>query len=98
MEAVGIQGTWELIEIELKGEKVKSDSHETLLTFRDESFTANDRQLGIHRGSYRIYFTRKPYHLDLSYVDGDTKGPTHKFIFQIDGETLRIAGNRCPER
>ena len=94
-EAQDIQGTWELTEIELQGEKVKSDSQE-MMTFRGESFTANSQSLGIHRGNYRTYLTHKPYHLDLSYTDGDTKGPTLKLIFQIDGEMLRIAETYLP--
>jgi len=41
--------------------------------------------------NYRIDKNHNPPHLDRSFAD--FKGRTFRFIYQLDGDTLRIAGN-----
>jgi uncharacterized protein (TIGR03067 family) len=49
-----------------------------------------------HRGRYRIDATRTPPHLDLVPEVGTSTGRTSMFIFQIEGDTLRIAWRLPP--
>jgi uncharacterized protein (TIGR03067 family) len=54
-----------------------------------------------HGGTYRADLSRKPAHLDETEERGPSKGKTWKCIYQVDGDTLRIAmtskGDQRPE-
>jgi uncharacterized protein (TIGR03067 family) len=90
-ETIGIEGTWRLTEVEYGGQKRKTDLPKAMLTYRSGTYTANYTGGDTFRGSYRIAPTRKPSHLDQLPSNGSDQGQTIKFIYQIDGDTLRIA-------
>ena len=83
-EYIGIEGTWRLIEYDFKGNKTNP---QCVRTFRNETYTTKWRQGDTWRGNYRIDLTPKTPHLDLNTDDG----PTLLYIYQIDGDTLRMA-------
>ena len=91
VEIVGVEGTWRLTKYEFGGRKM--DCNQEMLTFRAGSFTTNYSDGRMIRGSCCIDPTRKPPHLDLIPANGIRKGQTVKCIYQIDGDTLRIADN-----
>jgi uncharacterized protein (TIGR03067 family) len=88
-EVAGIEGTWRLTEAAVGGR-----SGFTIVTqvifFRSGLVKINGRG-DTERGNYRIDRTPNPLHLDWMPSNGDFKGQTLKFIYQIDGDTLRMA-------
>jgi uncharacterized protein (TIGR03067 family) len=88
-EAVGIEGAWQLTEFEFKGAKTRIDLH-GVLTYRGGTFTLTYGSVESLRGSYRIDPTQKPPHIDWIPLTGELKGKPIKFIYQIDGNTLRL--------
>jgi uncharacterized protein (TIGR03067 family) len=90
-EIVGIEGTWRFSELEHNGEKVDLVTR-WVTTYRGGTYTTNYGHGDTVRGCYRIDPTRNPPHLDRLPSSGPCKGETNKFIYQIDGDTLRVAG------
>ena len=81
-----LEGTWRLIDFEIDGKK-KDDPDSHLRTFRSGTYTFSD---GCGEpGHYHIDTTCKPPHLDEFPSSGPFK--YHPMIYQIDGNTLRIA-------
>jgi uncharacterized protein (TIGR03067 family) len=63
-----------------------------VLTLRNGTFTVNyTNDEDTIRGSSRIDPTCQPPHLDWSPSNGNAQGQTLKFIYQIEGDTLRTA-------
>jgi uncharacterized protein (TIGR03067 family) len=89
-EVAGIEGTWRVIEFEYKGYTGKTPFQQ-ILTIRKKTFTSDYRNGYTAEGCYCADRVCKPAHLDLSHLTGSYKGQTHKYNYQIDGETLRIA-------
>jgi uncharacterized protein (TIGR03067 family) len=85
---VGIEGTWRRTEIEFSGRKWNPDSI-SLVTFRGQTYTCSLSDGDGERGNFRIDPTRKPAHLD--YIPDWSKGQSCKSIYQIEGDTLRVA-------
>jgi uncharacterized protein (TIGR03067 family) len=87
-DVVGIEGTWRLIDGEFNGEKIKP-STQLLMTICKGNYTIAELGGSTERGNYRIDTTRKPPHLDRS---PSINSGAEKFIYQIDGSTLKTAG------
>jgi len=77
-----LEGTWRAT-----GKKPEEWS----ITYRGGRYRIDET----HRGRYRIDATRTPPHLDL-VPEAGTQGTKSIFIFQIDGDTLRIAWRLPP--
>ena len=78
-----LEGTWRLIGSEFEGKKMDIPVEFAMWTFRRGTYTIDDGDGNpVQRGTYRIDATQKPAHLDMG---------TAKFIYQIDGDTLRHA-------
>ena len=88
-EVSGLKGTWRLIKSEFDGREVET-LHVTA-TFCGRLFRFNYSDGGNIQGSYRIDLMCKPPQLDLVPSNGFRKGQTLGRIYQIDGNTLRIA-------
>src|SRR5690349_9206168 len=84
----GIEAPWRLIETEYKDRKWKA-GRQDVMTLRSGIYTGKDSEGETVRGDYRIDPTRTPSTLDWIPSKGQT---VIRFIFQIDGDTLRIAG------
>jgi uncharacterized protein (TIGR03067 family) len=91
-EVAGIEGTWRLTELEFHGRKIDLPV-QRVTTLRGETYTVNVSKGEILRGSFHIDPAHKPPHLDWMPTSGTFKGHTVKCIYQIDGDTLRIASN-----
>ena len=90
MELVGIEGTWRLTRVEVNGHKVDAPFRIIDIYWRGQfSFIYSDGDK--IQGNYRIDITCKPPHLDLVPSNGLRKGQTLGRIYQIDGNTLRVA-------
>jgi uncharacterized protein (TIGR03067 family) len=86
--AVGIEGAWRWTEIEDAGGRRKLDDG-TVYTFHNGVVTIDRGSGNQWRAPYRIDHSSNPPHLDF-ILNG---GRTYKFIYRIDGDTLRIASN-----
>jgi uncharacterized protein (TIGR03067 family) len=88
-ELAGIEGTWRRIETELGGRKINLGGD--VRTFRNGTYTINWSDSDMWQGTYHINQTFTPHHFDWIPSRGDYKGQTLKCIYQIDGDTLKIA-------
>jgi uncharacterized protein (TIGR03067 family) len=87
-EVVGIEGTWRETGFEANGQKIKLN-FEVVKTYRSGTFTIVSPSPSA--GSYRIDQSRNPPQLEWLPSSGAHKGKTIKWIYQIDGDTLKIA-------
>ena len=93
-EYVGIEGTWRLTQVELNGTNGPPSQAVHTYYSRTYTVTLNGKTSG---GSYCIDTTHNPTYLDLTPSDPAAYGGKH--IYQIDGDTLRIARmSRRPDR
>ena len=83
---LGIEGTWRLTEIGTKDWRINAPV-QRVETFRDETCTFKWDDGDTWRGNYRIDSTHKPLHFDLIPIGGRSL----MYIYQIDGDTLRMA-------
>jgi uncharacterized protein (TIGR03067 family) len=79
-----LEGTWRLTGSEFRDTKEKHS--QPLTTFRNGIVT-EDYDFGKYVGTYDVDLTRKPSHLDMT----QSKSKASKYIYKIDGDTLRIA-------
>lgn len=80
-----LEGAWWLTREELNGNKLNSSEHEMLIYYKG-TFTRDFGDGKTKSGSGRIETTYNPPHLDWILANGDIK-----YIYQIDGDTLRLA-------
>jgi len=66
------------------------------ITFDADKMTHKEKDR-TEPATYKIDATQKPAHLDMSPLEGPEKGKTVKMIFQLDGDTLKLAGKMKPE-
>ncbi len=83
-----LEGTWNWIEVSVGGRKLNSPQH--VMTCYDGRLTYYLPGSTI-REIYRTNLSQKPPHLDLIPSNGPLQRKTLKCIYQIDGDTLRIA-------
>jgi uncharacterized protein (TIGR03067 family) len=86
----GITGTWELTALEI-GRAVVPPDCRLLLTFRGGTCLRSVRDGQTARGSYRLDRARKPARLDWRVSDEETPGRVLRFIYEVKGDTLRVA-------
>ena len=93
-ENVGIEGTWRMTEQELKGQKITDVK--CVDTFRNGIYTFQWDNKRPTRWNYRIDTACKPHHLETPLPNELNKGVL-MFIYQIDGDKLRMAMFIPPE-
>jgi uncharacterized protein (TIGR03067 family) len=89
-----LEGTWQLTEIQCNGHKINLD-FQMVVTYRGGTYMLNDGET--FRGRYRVDPNRNLAYLDRIPSCGYSRGQTFKFIYQIEGDTLRIAYTHAPE-
>ena len=81
-----LEGSWRLTEYSFRGQTgIHPD--ELVLTYRGGFCTNKDSE----PRRYCIAPSQTPAHLDWIELSGPSKGETSKFIFQIKGDTLKMA-------
>jgi uncharacterized protein (TIGR03067 family) len=85
----GIEGKWQLLEVEWKGEKTQL-AFQVVITLRGRTLTY-DSTHDLVQGNCRIDSTCKPLRVDWIPSAKGLTARTLKFIYQIDGDTLRVA-------
>jgi len=94
-ETVGIEGTWRLTEYQFSGYQKETYPFRCVITFRRGAYWSDNGENGKFYpcpGTYRIDSTLKPSHLDLLPSKEPYKGQTLEWIYEIDRDTLRLAG------
>jgi uncharacterized protein (TIGR03067 family) len=93
-----LKGTWVMVSIEFGGMKVPDDVVKgQSITFEDDKATQRDKDK-VEPMTYKIDASKKPAELDMTPTEGSGKGKTAQLIFQLDGDTLKIAGKMKPGR
>ncbi len=81
-----LQGTWALVSGEHDGQPIPEEVAKTIkLTFTGDKVTLlhNDQK---NEGTFKLHSDKKPKGIDLDLDSGAVKG-----IYQLDGDTLKIA-------
>jgi uncharacterized protein (TIGR03067 family) len=79
-----LEGTWRAVAVEIDGSRLRTKLPSEL-TFRAGRWWIGDRNM-TGAGSYTAEAGRKPAHLDIV-----TAADTNKYLYRIDGDTLRMA-------
>ena len=91
-----LKGTWTVVSIEAAGKKVPEEFVKgQTITFDADKMTHKEKDK-TEPATYKIDAGQKPAHLDMTPTEGPDKGQTVKMIFQLDGDTLKIAGKMEP--
>ena len=84
-----LQGTWQIIAAESKGEKVPAkDLGELFLIFDGDSIQVQEDKKKQDRYTFRLNPERKPKQIDFSYTKGPKKGRTDRAIYLFQGDRL----------
>jgi uncharacterized protein (TIGR03067 family) len=91
-----LKGTWEVVSMEVGGKKAPDEAFKgQTLTFEADKVISKGKDKP-DPATYTIDATKKPAELDIVPTEGPQKGKTVKMIFQLDGDTLKIAGKMEP--
>jgi uncharacterized protein (TIGR03067 family) len=89
-----LKGTWTIVSMERDGQKAPEDQVKgQTLTFEGDKMTIK-RDNDTKMATYKIDASQKPAHLDVTPSDGPEKDKTLKMIYQIDGDTLKVGGDK----
>ena len=87
-----LKGAWTVVSMERDGKKAPEEDFKGMgLVFDGDKITfkhGDDTKMG----TYKIDASQKPAHFDLTPSDGGNK--TMKMIYQVDGDTLKIGGDK----
>jgi uncharacterized protein (TIGR03067 family) len=97
-----LEGTWERVSATpAVGKTVIALPGECVETFRDGRWVYRNKGRLVSEGVYRADDTRRPCALDESTTAEHEAGITRRFIYRLEGDTLRTAfvpGSReCPK-
>ena len=90
MTEEGIEGTWERTQFVFCG-KIHDLPYRSVLILRSGTYTRYDSNGDILQGRYRIDPAGKPQHFDLVLSSGPFGSNTLRDIYEIRGDTLRLA-------
>src|SRR5947207_14754618 len=80
-----LQGRWQVIESEAKGEKAKAEEIATLeIIFTDDNIKVKEADKVQEKFGFKIDPTLKPKTMDLTIADGPNKGRTDRAIYELD--------------
>jgi uncharacterized protein (TIGR03067 family) len=90
-ESFGIEGSWELTGFVSGGEKT-TPNFRAVITCRGGAFTCEYSTGDTVRGAYHTDTAGRPPHLDWLPANGTNKGREFKFVYQLNGDALLVAG------
>ena len=85
-----IEGTWRIVALEINGNKPGDEDARKLTVVNGADGTWSLRSEGqeINKGTSTIDPTKTPKSIDITPIEGDTKGDQHLGIYEL-GETTR---------
>jgi len=92
-----LKGTWTVVSMEVGGKKAPDEVVKgQTLTFEADKVTHKEKDKA-EPATYKLDASKKPAELDVMPTEGPEKGKTMKMIFQLDGDTLKLAVKMNPE-
>ena len=86
-----IQGTWLASTAELGGKPFPEEVRKSIkLTIKDGKYTVTVGKTPDH-GTSKLDPSAKPKAMDITGTEGPNKGKTFQAIYELDGDTLKIA-------
>jgi uncharacterized protein (TIGR03067 family) len=94
-EAKKLRGTWTLVRGEDQGKPIPPEKLKGgVIAISDKTIIANDKDhKKVFVMTYRLDPTQKPRAIDMTIIEGDEKqkGKTAKGIYELEGDTLKLA-------
>jgi uncharacterized protein (TIGR03067 family) len=92
-----MQGKWRVMSLTSNGEEQPAEELQDLrLEIKGNKYLITYRGEPASR-TFKLYPTKKPKAMDITYDDGPNKGKTGRTIYELDGDTLRICRHTQPE-
>jgi uncharacterized protein (TIGR03067 family) len=100
-ESKKVEGTWQLKEAELAGQKLPADVVKAFrLTLADEKYTVKSNEEP-DEGTYKLDPGKKPKQLIITGTKGPNKGKKFLAIYELTDDTLKVcydlSGQAHPE-
>jgi uncharacterized protein (TIGR03067 family) len=90
-ELKALEGTWEIVFVEVGGKKgMLPENQKERLTFREKAFTAVQGEKVRDKGALHIDPTKKPKTLDMTSGGGANKGDVIRAIYELQGDEMRV--------
>src|SRR5262249_23260661 len=88
-----LKGTWTIVALEADGKKLSEDLVKGQTMTFDADKVTHEEKGKKEPATFKIDPSQKPGHLDMTPTEGPDKDKTVKMIFQLDGDTLKIAAS-----
>ena len=85
-----LQGKWQLVSLDRDG-KSADVPKDAVRVIKDDTYSISPRPGVTINGTFKIDPTAKPKTIDITQTSGDNKGKTSLGIYDLDGDTLKIA-------
>jgi uncharacterized protein (TIGR03067 family) len=86
-----LEGTWEIVSIELQGKKAGlPEERKERLTFRDGTFASTQGQEVRDKGTLKLDPTKQPKTMDMMSGGEGNKGKKALAIYELKGHDLRV--------
>jgi uncharacterized protein (TIGR03067 family) len=89
----GLEGSWRLVSTTFESEYCDEEFRNVIITYRKGRYTSTSKS-GIDTGSYTVDTRTNPSRMDDTRDTSCAPTVTHRYVYQIDGDRLRIAGDR----
>lgn len=86
-----LQGTWKVIKRVKNGSSEDVNEHPTKLTFAGKDITETRDGKPGQEGAYTLDPSATPKRITLTGKSGDNSGKTFEAIYEVDGNTLKLA-------
>jgi uncharacterized protein (TIGR03067 family) len=89
-QLAALQGTWEIVSLELEGQAMSPGAFEgSSITVKGSTFTTASMG-AVYGGTISVDAAKSPKQLDLSFKSGPEKGNTSLAIYDLEGDTFRL--------
>jgi uncharacterized protein (TIGR03067 family) len=96
-DARRIQGVWKIVKMEINGADVALPADEGRFTVTIGADTITTGAPTDNVIDYKLGADQKPPTIDFTPRSGPLKGQTHKGIYELDGDTLRLCNRVNPK-
>jgi uncharacterized protein (TIGR03067 family) len=87
-EAKKLEGTWEIVAFENKGEKKEARKGGSIVFAKDMKITMKDPK-GEKKGKYKIDVSKDPKTLDLIELKDGKEGEVMQMIYAVEGDAMK---------
>ena len=95
-ELKNLQGTWEMVGLEVNGETVPEKKLEgTTLVIKDDKYTVKVKD-NSHETTIKIDPTKDPKAIDMYFPNGTELPKLSKGVYELDGDTFKVCRHQTP--